>query len=162
MHLVADIHQPLHVGNTRDRGGNRRFVRYFGERTNLHAVWDVGLIDRLQLSYTGDRALSAASDERGGGPIMGTRELCGLDHRIAGLPGASLSDQEASSGRRSRPPRLCGRKRAGDRGRGEAEPGSLRATTTGSDPLLDRRLAQAGVRLALTLDRIFSLRDPQR
>ncbi len=56
VHLVADIHQPLHVGNTRDRGGNLCFVRYFGERTNLHAVWDTGLIDRLNLSYTDTRA----------------------------------------------------------------------------------------------------------
>jgi len=39
-HLVADIHQPLHVSYADDRGGNDTRVRYQGDRTNLHALWD--------------------------------------------------------------------------------------------------------------------------
>lgn len=44
VHFVGDIHQPLHLGNARDRGGNT--IRFFfqGERTNLHALWDGRLI----------------------------------------------------------------------------------------------------------------------
>lgn len=51
VHLVADIHQPLHVGLADDKGGNMVKVKWFGERTNLHSVWDGKLIDHLKLSY---------------------------------------------------------------------------------------------------------------
>ena len=52
VHIIGDLHQPLHVGNGADRGGNDVKVTLFGAETNLHAVWDAGLIDRRQLSYT--------------------------------------------------------------------------------------------------------------
>ena len=45
VHLVADVHQPMHLGNKKDRGGNEIAV-YFGDKpTNLHRVWDHDLID---------------------------------------------------------------------------------------------------------------------
>ncbi|HXI86393.1 MAG TPA: S1/P1 nuclease, partial [Parvularculaceae bacterium] len=44
--------QPLHAGNGTDRGGNDVKVTYMGQPTNLHAVWDSGLIDSENLSYT--------------------------------------------------------------------------------------------------------------
>jgi hypothetical protein len=40
VHLVGDIHQPLHVGDHNDRGANQVHVRYFQRGTNLHNVWD--------------------------------------------------------------------------------------------------------------------------
>lgn len=52
IHLVADIHQPLHVGNGTDRGGNDTEVEYFWRNSNLHRVWDTGIIDAQNLSYT--------------------------------------------------------------------------------------------------------------
>lgn len=52
VHLIADIHQPLHVGNGEDAGGNRVKVTYMWESSNLHRVWDSGMIDQQQLSYT--------------------------------------------------------------------------------------------------------------
>ena len=45
VHLVADLHQPLHAAFADDRGGNRYQVQAFGAGTNLHAVWDVGLVE---------------------------------------------------------------------------------------------------------------------
>jgi nuclease S1 len=45
-HFVGDIHQPLHLGYASDRGGNRISLRYRGRNTNLHALWDQGLIQR--------------------------------------------------------------------------------------------------------------------
>ncbi|UTA48526.1 S1/P1 nuclease [Simiduia sp. 21SJ11W-1] len=51
-HLVGDIHQPLHVGRAADWGGNKIELTWLGEPSNLHAVWDSGLIDHEQLSYT--------------------------------------------------------------------------------------------------------------
>ena len=52
IHFVGDLHQPLHVGYSHDRGGNDVKLKWFGEHTNLHAVWDSKLIDYQQLSYT--------------------------------------------------------------------------------------------------------------
>ncbi|NJN27593.1 MAG: S1/P1 nuclease [Cyclobacteriaceae bacterium] len=52
IHLVGDIHQPLHVGNGQDKGGNEIKVTYFWESSNLHRVWDSGIIDGQKLSYT--------------------------------------------------------------------------------------------------------------
>lgn len=51
-HLVGDIHQPLHVGNGDDRGGNDVKVQWFSTNTNLHSVWDGRMIDGKQMSYT--------------------------------------------------------------------------------------------------------------
>ncbi len=52
VHIVGDLHQPLHVGNGTDKGGNDVKVTFFKEATNLHAVWDSGLIDQEKLSYS--------------------------------------------------------------------------------------------------------------
>ncbi len=52
VHLIGDLHQPLHVGRGDDKGGNDIKIKYFGKSTNLHRVWDSDLIDGQQLSYT--------------------------------------------------------------------------------------------------------------
>lgn len=52
VHLVGDLHQPLHVGTGDDRGGNNVKVKWFGNASNLHKVWDSEIIDNTQLSYT--------------------------------------------------------------------------------------------------------------
>ncbi|MFT7035656.1 MAG: hypothetical protein ACJA2S_004180 [Cyclobacteriaceae bacterium] len=51
-HLVGDIHQPLHVGNGKDKGGNELKLKYMFQSSNLHRVWDSGMIDHQQLSFT--------------------------------------------------------------------------------------------------------------
>ena len=52
VHLIGDLHQPLHVGNGKDKGGNSIKLKWFGESTNLHSVWDTKLIEHQKLSYT--------------------------------------------------------------------------------------------------------------
>lgn len=52
VHIVGDLHQPLHAGNGTDRGGNDVKLEFFWEDSNLHRVWDSGMIDKQQLSYT--------------------------------------------------------------------------------------------------------------
>lgn len=52
VHLVGDIHQPLHVGCCDDEGGNKVKVKWFGGNSNLHRVWDSDIIDGTKLSYT--------------------------------------------------------------------------------------------------------------
>ena len=49
LHLVADIHQPLHAGFGDDRGGNDVQLRFEGEGTNLHALIDSGLLRQRRL-----------------------------------------------------------------------------------------------------------------
>lgn len=52
IHLVGDLHQPLHVGNGLDQGGNLCKVTFQGQAMNLHALWDEGLINFTKLSYS--------------------------------------------------------------------------------------------------------------
>ena len=52
IHLMGDLHMPLHVGNVSDKGGNTIKVKWFGENSNLHRVWDSDMIDDYQMSYT--------------------------------------------------------------------------------------------------------------
>ena len=52
VHLVGDIHQPLHVGNGKDKGGNNEQLKYMYQSSNLHRVWDSEMIDHQQLSFT--------------------------------------------------------------------------------------------------------------
>jgi hypothetical protein len=44
VHFVGDLHQPLHCENNGDRGGNDVPVEFLNARTNLHALWDTGLL----------------------------------------------------------------------------------------------------------------------
>ena len=43
IHLVGDMHCPMHLGRLSDLGGNKRPVRFFGRDTNLHSVWDTNI-----------------------------------------------------------------------------------------------------------------------
>jgi len=52
IHIVEDVHQPMHVAHADDKGGNDFKVNWFNTPTNLHSVWDSQLIDFQQLSYT--------------------------------------------------------------------------------------------------------------
>ncbi|MFV8749917.1 S1/P1 nuclease [Nannocystaceae bacterium ST9] len=50
IHFVGDVHQPLHAGRVEDKGGNEvknlQFLEYTPDkqRANLHALWDGGII----------------------------------------------------------------------------------------------------------------------
>jgi hypothetical protein len=52
VHIIGDLHQPLHVGKCCDKGGNDVKVKWFGRDLNLHSVWDSALVDEQQLSFT--------------------------------------------------------------------------------------------------------------
>jgi len=52
IHIVGDVHQPLHVGRLEDLGGNKIKVSWFFASSNLHRVWDEQLINFQQLSFT--------------------------------------------------------------------------------------------------------------
>lgn len=52
IHLIGDLHQPLHVGGNNDKGGNDIKIMWFRTDSNLHRVWDSDMIDDTRLSYT--------------------------------------------------------------------------------------------------------------
>jgi nuclease S1 len=45
VHLVEDLHQPLHVGENHDKGGNDLQVRFFRRGTNFHHLWDTLILE---------------------------------------------------------------------------------------------------------------------
>ncbi len=53
VHVMGDIHMPLHMGHATDLGGNRIKVKYFGRDNNLHSVWDSSIPESAhKWSYT--------------------------------------------------------------------------------------------------------------
>jgi hypothetical protein len=52
IHIVGDVHQPMHVSPVGSTGGNDIKLQWFGQASNLHRVWDSDLIEGQQLSYT--------------------------------------------------------------------------------------------------------------
>ena len=52
IHLVGDIHQPLHDGYGNDKGGNSINVLLMGKPTNLHSAWDGGIINKENITTT--------------------------------------------------------------------------------------------------------------
>jgi hypothetical protein len=52
IHIIEDVHQPMHAAHADDKGGNDFKVNWFNTPTNLHSVWDSQLIEFQQLSYT--------------------------------------------------------------------------------------------------------------
>lgn len=48
-HLIGDLHQPLHVGYPGDKGGNDIKLNFLGTDSNLHSVWDSGIIEHSNM-----------------------------------------------------------------------------------------------------------------
>ena len=68
VHVMGDLHMPLHMGHATDLGGNRVKVKYFGREANLHSIWDSSIPESAhKWSYSewqqqidrGDKALEA-------------------------------------------------------------------------------------------------------
>jgi hypothetical protein len=57
IHLVGDLHQPMHTGRYEDYGGSKIPLKFKGRKgsetnTNLHVLWDSNLIDDFKMSFT--------------------------------------------------------------------------------------------------------------
>lgn len=65
IHFVGDQAQPLHNANEDDQGGNDKKVVFFGRETNLHAVWDTGILRHhfSRLSIGGPRLAAELNAE---------------------------------------------------------------------------------------------------
>jgi hypothetical protein len=127
VHLVGDIHQPLHVGGGTDRGGNDVKVRWFRTDSNLHRVWDSDMIEDTKLSFT-ELAL-----------WLGTPEAA----TVKQWQGASVKDWAYES--------MTYRKQLYNKGDGNL---GYRYSYKNMDTV-KLRLLQAGVRLAGVLNEIY-------
>jgi len=47
IHFLGDMQQPLHCSDNHDKGGNDVKLTFFGRPTNLHSLWDSGLLARM-------------------------------------------------------------------------------------------------------------------
>ena len=53
IHLVGDMHQPMHLGHLSDLGGNLHKIKFFKRDNNLHSVWDNSIVESAhKWSYT--------------------------------------------------------------------------------------------------------------
>ncbi|GFP84664.1 endonuclease 2 [Phtheirospermum japonicum] len=142
-HFIGDIHQPLHVGFTSDRGANTIDVHWYRRKSVLHHVWDTNiietaekrfydsdvnqLIDALQQNITtvwSDQATAWEACNKTACPDLyaseGIKAAC--DWAYKGVEEDSILEDDYFLSRR---------------------------------PVVNLRLAQGGVRLAATLNRIF-------
>jgi hypothetical protein len=128
-HFIVDLHQPLHVGRAEDRGGNRVDVR-LGRRTlNLHRFWDTEAVTLSGLT-----------------PVEYAAWL---------MPRVRQRQAEWSIGT---PPDWAAESQAlRDQVYAFAEEGAplSDAYIAAAIAITEQRLAQAGVRLAVTLNALF-------
>jgi hypothetical protein len=141
IHLVGDLHQPLHVGKCCDRGGNDVKVTWFGKPTNLHAVWDSLLVDDEQLSFTelADKLERHMSNEEvinwwDANPRDWVGESAQIRDTVYPAPAVPGKDAQNSQA---------------------AIPELSYSYVYRFTPVMEQRLSQAGVRLAAYLDAIF-------
>ena len=135
-HFVGDVHQPLHVGFAEDKGGNDISVSFFGKTSKLHAVWDTGLIRRLDGNNWETTAARLAASVK---PAEKSEWAASLDP----TDWANESHQLAVS--------VAYKARDGET---VTEQYVQRAT-----PVVEAQLKKAGIRLAAVLNQIF---DPQQ
>ena len=148
VHLVGDLHQPLHVGKCCDKGGNDVKVTFFGKPTNLHAVWDSQLIDDEQLSFT---ELAAKLERH----TSETDIVSWWDINPRDWISESAEIREQIYANIPSPAKPKDKK-----SKGEALPDLSYTYVYKFTPVVERRLQQAGVRLAAYLNDIYSKPQP--
>jgi hypothetical protein len=144
VHLIGDIHQPLHCAErNRDKGGNLVQVRYLGttdHHANLHSVWDTHLVEEvmnhLSADDAADRLSADISDDDAKTWIAGAPKDWGWEaHQLAvqsaylaannsELPATGIVDIDA-------------------------------AYVAKATPVVKRQLQRGGVRLARVLNDVF-------
>ncbi|MCJ2183082.1 S1/P1 nuclease [Novosphingobium sp. 1949] len=137
VHFVGDVHQPLHVGENHDLGGNRITADYgAAPARNLHSIWD---------GVLAERAISSANP-----PLVRTYSKADK----ARLATGDVADWARESWQISKDflyPEAFG----GTIPCNAREPARItwsEAATEKAIPIVDQRIEQAGLRLAKMLD----------
>lgn len=150
VHFAGDIHMPLHSGDNADRGGNDVAAVYgIAPGLNLHAVWDGALAERAISAADPPLVRRYSAAERaalaGGEPADWGRESWELSRGFV---------YENALGRAPVP--------------GETPPPTAtltQAAIVAAVPIAERRIVQAGLRIAALLDSAFApgpLPEPER
>jgi hypothetical protein len=126
VHLLGDMHQPLHTGRAEDRGGVEIPVSYRGQSTNLHFFWDTDLVEmepgtaeEVARRLNGNVTENERREWQAGDARLWTDESLKLVRSYVYKTESALSDEYVDNAR----------------------------------PIVRRRLAQAGIRLAWLLNR---------
>jgi hypothetical protein len=131
IHFIGDLHQPLHVADDVDRGGNQRRVVFLGRPTDLHKVWDGELVEAFGM--TGDQYLAYLRAR------MKTMDLRSLER---GTPADwAMEEHRAAAEYAYKLPR------DGRLGRAYVQAGRT---------VIDHALLAAGVRLAMVLNQALA------
>ena len=129
VHLVADVHQPLHAGYADDRGGNQFQLRAFMRGSNLHALWDGGLLRQRDLDNTALVAVLQSVPLGADGKNLNVVHMAQESCRVVALAGFYPPD------------------------------GLSEAYVQRFTPVVQQRLALAGARLAAMLNAVAATRD---
>ncbi|XP_027918810.1 endonuclease 4-like isoform X3 [Vigna unguiculata] len=145
-HFVGDVHQPLHVGFLGDLGGNSITVRWYRRKTNLHHVWDDMIIQSaLKTFYDSDLSIMIQAIQRNitdnWSNDVSIWEHCA--HNYTACPDRYASESISLACKFAYK---------------NATPGSTLEDEyfLSRLPIVEKRLAQGGVRLAAILNRIFA------
>jgi hypothetical protein len=135
-HFVQDMHNPVHVGDRGDRGGNDLQLRFFDEGSNLHRVWDSGMIEHVDTdeAKTQARLAKAFTPEFVGSVVQGPVEGW-ADESLAAARDAYVDPADGQ-------PLKAGKKLSD-------------AYQARNLPIAERRIMQASVRLARILNETF-------
>jgi nuclease S1 len=137
VHFVEDLHMPMHVGDNNDKGGNRTQVRFFDRGTNMHSLWDSGMIEYVcdtEDFWLKDLAALDTPEARAAA-MKGTIE----DWATESLLASRQAYQVPETGKR-----LKSGQKLSD------------AYLDANLPVVRRRLYQASVRLAMVLNQAFA------
>jgi len=145
VHLVGDLHQPLHVGKCCDKGGNDVKVTFFGKPTSLHAVWDSALVDDQQLSFT---ELAAKLERH----IRDRDTVAWWDINPRDWISESAQYRDTLYPTAADKPRAPADKKSKE----PPVPDLSYSYVYKFTPLMEQRLSQAGVRLAAYLNAIYA------
>ena len=140
VHFIGDVHMPLHSGDKDDRGGNDREADYGIVRSlNLHWVWDGPLAERAITDTTKPLVRIYDANER------------------AELATGSGDDWAQESWQLSRdfvyPNAFDAEACAGDL---PDETALTQEDISAAIPIVQRRISQAGLRMAAILDEAFA------
>jgi len=139
VHFIADVHQPLHVGKRRDRGGNAVDVQVDGELTTLHQYWDTVVLDSVQANPADYAAQIAARYKRAAWQWQDfAPELWAIESQAFRPEVYDFGAQDPGTGRVTLD----------------------QAYQTRALQITEFRLVQAGIRLAATLNRIWCWGPP--
>ena len=149
VHFAGDIHMPLHSGDNEDRGGNDVETSYgIAPRLNLHWVWDGALAERAITAADPPLVRRYSSEERtafaGGEPADWGRESWDLARSFVYL---NAIGREVAPGEKVERAALT------------------QEAIVAAVPVAERRIVQAGLRIADLLDRAFApgpLPGPER